>query len=278
MHIFYLTFARSYCIIFLQKIDVQGQYAAILTNRLIQTEVFCIKTQKYLYVVFLVLTVVMTILTLYDSLAGISGTGDSIFRSVWVVFILTAFVAIQVICLFTIKPKFTLYRAGFYLLHVGLVLLLIGCFVYYIAGDVVSVTVPVDDSALYNQIKREEADEKGNDLLRLDFYLGVSDFTVERYEAEDGLPASDKYYEATLRIMPEGTREVEEIELTVNHPHHEDGWKIYLMNYDRATESAVQLMLKYDPGEYVTLSGIWMIIAGVFVMCLFRKREAVAKK
>lgn len=241
-------------------------------------EAFLIKTQKYLYWVFLVLTVLMTVLTLYDSLAGISGTDESVFRSVWIVFILTAFVAIQVICLFTVKPKFTLYRAGFYFLHIGLVLMLLGCFVYYIAGDVVSVTVPIDDSALYNQIKREESDENGNDLLRLDFYLGISDFVVERYEAEEGMPASDKYYEATLMIMPEGTRDVEEISLTVNHPHREDGWKIYLMNYDRVTESAVQLMLKYDPGEYVTLSGIWMIIVGTFIMCLFRKREAVAEK
>lgn len=241
-------------------------------------EVCAIKIQKYLYWIFLILSIFMTVFTVVASVTGTSGTDESIFRSVWVVFILAAFVVIQVICLFTIKPKFNLYRAGFYILHIGLVLLLTGCFVYYISGDVVNVSVPINDTAVYNEIKRDTEDESERDVLKLDFYLGVSDFYLERYEAEDGQHASDKFYEATLMIMPEGSRDIEEISLTVNGPHHEDGWKIYLMNYDKATESAVQLMLKYDPAEYVTLAGIWMVIAGAFVMCLLRKREAVVEE
>lgn len=234
-----------------------------------------IKLQKYLYWALLILSGVMTVFTVIASVTGTSGTEQSVFGSVWVVFILAAFVVVQVICLFSLKPKFTLYRAGFYLLHIGLVLLLSGCFVYYIAGDVVNVSVPVDSTQIYREIKRETADANGNDTLKLDFGIGVSNFTVERYEPEEeGGAAVDKYYEATLLIMPEGTRNVEEIPLIVNEPHRESGWKIYLMNYDRVSESAVQLMMKYDPGEYITLAGIWMVIAGSVVMCLLKKREA----
>lgn len=221
------------------------------------------------------LSMIMTVFTVFASVTGTSGTQESIFNSVWVVLLLALFVVVQVICLFTLKPKFTLYRAGFYLLHIGLVLLLAGCFIYYIAGDMVNVTVPVDSTQLYRVIKRREPDSNGNDTINLDFSIGVSNFEVERYEPQaEGMPATDKYYQATLLIMPEGSRDIEEIPLIVNEPHHESGWKIYLMNYDRVSESAVQLMMKYDPGEYVTLTGIWMIIAGSVVMCLLRKEKA----
>lgn len=222
----------------------------------------------------LVLSGVMTVFTVIASVTGTSGTEESIFNSVWVVFLLAAYVVVQIICLFSLKPKFTLYRTGFYLLHIGLVLLLAGCFVYYIAGDVVNVSIPVDSSQMYRQIKRETPDTNGNDILNLDFGIGVSNFVVERYDDTDDGMAIDKYYEATLLIMPEGSRNIEEVPLSVNQPHRESGWKIYLMNYDRVTESAVQVMMKYDPGEYVTLAGMWMCIAGSVVMCLLRKREA----
>lgn len=220
------------------------------------------------------MSVVMTIFTVIASVTATSGTEQSIFNSVWVVFILAAFVVIQVICLFTVKRKFDLYKVGFYIFHVGIVLLLCGCFIYYIAGDVINVSVPVDSSAVYSEIKREGPDKNGNDILKLDFGLGVSDFRVERYEASEDAAESDKYYETTLLIMPEGTRNIERVSLSVNNPHRESGWKIYLMNYDRITESSVQLMLKNDPGEYISLAGIWMMIGGTVIMCLLKKRKA----
>lgn len=215
----------------------------------------------------------MTLLTVIASITGTAGTEESIFRSVWVVFILAAFVAIQVICLFSLKPKFTLYRAGFYLLHIGLVLFLAGSFVYYISGDKLTVAVPVDSSTMYNQIKRAEVGPQESEFVKLNFDMGISDFKVEKYEAEDGLPASDKYYEAKLIVMPEGTRNIEEISLEVNKPYRIGGWKIYLMGYDGTTGSTVSLMMKYDPAEFVSTAALWMVIAGSVIMCLLRKRE-----
>ena len=57
---------------------------------------------------------------------------------------------------------------------------------------------------MYNEVKRNPVPEGKSANLRLDFYLGVAEFEVERYDA-----TQDKFYEATLRIMPEGSREVE---------------------------------------------------------------------
>ena len=209
------------------------------------------------------------VITVAVSFSGTSATEESFFKSPWIVFVFAAYVFVQIVCLFSLKPKFTLYRAGFYALHIGLVLFLAGSFFYYIGGDAVNVSVPVEKNMMYNEVRRNPVPEGKSANLRLDFYLGVSDFKVERYDA-----TQDKFYEATLKIMPEGTREVETHSLTVNHPHREDGWKIYLMNYDRAEGSAVQLLLKRDPGEYICLAGIWLSIAGSVMMCLMRKREA----
>jgi cytochrome c biogenesis protein ResB len=233
-----------------------------------------IKIQKILYIGLFVVSVLMTVLTVVASVMGNAGTQDSVFTGIWVVLILAAFVAIQVICLFTLKPKFTLYRAGFYLLHVGLVLFLAGSFIYYIAGDKLDVAVAVDPTATYSQIKRVSDDPEKTELVKLGFDMGIADFKVEKYAAEDGLPASDKYYEAALMIVPGGTREVTNVSLTVNHPYRTGGWKIYLMGYDGTTGSTVNLMLKRDPAEFVSTAGLWMVIAGGVVMCLLRKREA----
>ncbi len=228
--------------------------------------------RKNLYIGFLMISIILTALTVVDSVKGTSGTDGSIFKSVWVIFVFAAYVLIQLICLFNIKPNFSIYRCGFYLLHIGLVLLLTGCFVYYISGDKVNVSVPVESNTIYSEIKRQEPDKNGNDMLKLGFGLGVSDFKVERYSEEDGVEGTDKYYEATLMIMADGERDIKEISLTVNNPHRQNGYKIYLMNYDKLTESSVQLMIKYDPGEYVTLTGIWFTVIGTFVMCLLRKK------
>lgn len=236
-------------------------------------EVAAIKLQKILYIGLFAVSVLMTLLTVIASVMGNAGTEESVFADIWVVLILAAFVAIQVICLFTLKPKFTLYRAGFYLLHVGLVLFLAGSFIYYIAGDKLDVAVAVNPSATYGQIKRMSDDSSQAEYVKLGFDMGIADFKVEKYEAEDGQPASDKYYEAFLMIVPDGTREVTNVPLSVNRPYRTAGWKIYLMGYDGTTGSTVNLMLKRDPAEFVSTAGLWMTIAGAVIMCLLRKRE-----
>lgn len=228
--------------------------------------------RKVLYLILLVLSAVMTVLTVITSVLGTAGTEQSVFHSTWVVFVFAAFVLIQLVCLFTLKPRFSVYYVGFYLLHIGLVLTLVGCFVYYLVGDVVNVSIPVDRTAVYSEILREEPDSSGNTTLKLGFGLGVTDFKVEKYTEETGVTGTDKHYEATLQILANGKRVPETVSLTVNHPHHQNGWKIYLMNYDSITQSSVQLMLKKDPGEYVTLTGLWFIIIGTFVMCLLRRK------
>lgn len=236
-------------------------------------EVADIRLRRNIYMAFFAVSTLIVILTVIASITGTSGTEQSVFKSVWVVLVFAFFVAIQIICLFSIKIKFTRYQVGFYLLHIGLVLFLTGSFVYYIIGDKLSVSIPVDATATYNQIKRMSKEEGQSEYVKLDFDVGVSDFKVEKYEAEEGKVAQDKYYEATLMIVPEGTRDVTNLPLVVNKPYRIDGWKIYLMGYDGTTGTTVSLLFKRDPAEFVSTTGLWMIIVGAVIMCLLRKRK-----
>lgn len=229
--------------------------------------------KRNIYIVFFILSVIMTVMTVIVSVTGTAGTEESLFKSPWVVLIFAAFAAIQLICLFSIERTFNLYRAGFYLLHIGLVLFLTGSFIYYITGDKLNVSIPVDSTATYNKIKRLSDEGVESEFVKLDFDIGVSDFKVEKYEAKEGEVAEDKYYEATLMIIPKGTRDVTSIPLIVNKPYRYEGWKIYLMGYDGTTGSTVSLLFKKDPTEFISTVGLWMIIAGAVVMCLLRKRE-----
>ena len=211
--------------------------------------------------------------TVIASALGNAGMPQSIFNSIWVVFILAAFAALQIIGLFAFKPKMDIRTVGFYLLHIGLVLFLAGNFVYYLAGDTMNVAIKVDPTISYNQVKKDTGDSGKDEFVKLGFDLGVSDFKVETYPAEGGMPPIDKYYEATLMITPADSRETKNIPLIVNKPYRTNGWKIFLMSYDKVTGDVV-LMLKNDPAEYVGIAGVWMIIAGTVCMCLLKKRKA----
>lgn len=227
--------------------------------------------QRKYYVIFGALSALITFLTIVVSIQGTAGTENSLFHSPWIVFVFVAFVAVQVLGIFTYKGKLNLRGIGFYLTHIGIVIYFVGCFIYYISGQKIPVTLIVDKTAMYNQI-RTYSETGSDDYVKLPFDIGVSKFIVEKYE--DG---SDKYYEATLMVGPSGSRDIYYEALSVNHPYRIDGWKIYLMGYDGTSGSTISLLMKYDPGEYLSLTGLTMMISGCILLCLFRKKEGGKK-
>ena len=67
-----------------------------------------------------------------------------------------------------------------------------------------------------------------------------------------------------MRILGD---EVQDVLLQVNHPVLYDGWKFYLMDYDREAGSYVTLYAKNDPGNLPIRIGIWMLLIGTVLMC-----------
>lgn len=226
------------------------------------------KFREKLYLFFAALSVTIIVLTLISSLQKTSGTGDSVFAwgdGMMTVVVCTIFALIQFICLFTFKPRKNIRTLGFYLLHIGLLVLLLGCFLYYNAGT------DNDEDGIKDNLKYVQvvpSDKIYSEYATLGFGIGITDAGVTYYR--DGTP---KYYYADM-IVDLGTGEsAKKITLSVNHPHHENGWKIYLMDYNDTT-GQVTLMFKRDPGEYLTSAGIWMVIIGTFLMCFVRRRKA----
>ncbi len=74
-----------------------------------------------------------------------------------------------------------------------------------------------------------------------------------------------KKYTATVSFFEGKDRTVKQ--LTVNHPLRKKGFKIYLMSYNDASRTAT-LLFKKDYGEWLSTSGLVLIMGGTFFHCL----------
>jgi hypothetical protein len=61
--------------------------------------------------------------------------------------------------------------------------------------------------------------------------------------------------------------------LTVNNPVVHRGWRIYLSSYDEHGRRYVILTLRRDPGRLLVASGLWTLVAGAFVLGLYRQHK-----
>lgn len=144
---------------------------------------------------------------------------------------------------------------GFYAMHLGLVVVLIGFALFELAGDAVSANVPIGSDTYYANIGRENGE-----ICELGFNFRITDFNVDYHE--DG---SEKQYRAGIEFADAVSLRVEKDELAVNHPIRKNGWRIYLMSY---SGDYVNLMFRYDPGDYVVKTGIWITAAGTILSLL----------
>ena len=160
------------------------------------------------------------------------------------------------------KPSGSLpKRVGFYMTHGGIVLILAGFALFELAGDSITAAVPVGGDAYYSNIQRENGE-----VCDLGFNFRVDRFWIERYD--DG---PEKQYCAVLSFADAVTLREETAELSVNHTLRRGGWKIYLMNYGFAADGIgefVNLLFRYDPGEYVVKAGVAVLIAGTLLELL----------
>ena len=197
---------------------------------------------------------------------GLSGTvpADSFLGNLTVLVLLISMGALTILCVFlsTVGGKL-LYKIGFYVVHCGLVVLIIG----FVLTNLTSMKC-------YGELT--ELDAEGSLAPSVEFYegdvlksrvdlthsVGLKSITTEYYDS--GQP---RHYEAILVLVDKNTKEtVKEISVTVNHPVRIDGMKWYLMNASEDGESAT-LLVKSNPGEYVVIVGAVTLIIGTFVMC-----------
>ena len=180
------------------------------------------------------------------------------FSNWYVVLLLGIFALTQIICIIT--QKFSFKKIGFYLLHIGLIAFLLGNFMYFMKGQLVEMVMPIDGMS-YSSIKKDTGE-----FIDLGFGISINEFNLEKYPDTE----VDKWYEVKVTVNRSGIPENEI--LAVNNPVRANGWKMYLIDY---SGKSIGVLFKYDPGEYISLTGLWMIISGSFIMCFSGMRRKV---
>ncbi|MBO5778033.1 MAG: cytochrome c biogenesis protein ResB [Clostridia bacterium] len=177
------------------------------------------KLHYFTYIVMLILTVVLAIASVVAAALG----DISLFTGGLAAIVFIVFAILQIICLAVYQPGFTPYKIGFYLMHIGLLILLAGLAAFELAGNDMTVQVPVSESgAYYDNIKNENGD-----TIDLGYAFKITDFTVEKYPS-----GADKYYRADVAFTDPTTLAVNNDYLEVNRTLRQNGWKMYLMDYN----------------------------------------------
>ncbi len=177
------------------------------------------KLHYFTYIAMLILTVVLAI----GSIAAAALGDITLFTGGLAALVFIAFAILQIVCLAVYQPGWTPYKIGFYLMHVGLLILLAGLAAFELAGNDMTVQVPVSESgAYYDNIKNEDGD-----TIDLGYAFKITDFTVEKYPS-----GADKYYRADVAFTDPTTLAVKNDYLEVNRTLRQNGWKMYLMDYN----------------------------------------------
>lgn len=226
------------------------------------------------------------------------------------------------------KFRFKFRKLGFYLSHLGVVIILVGACLSYTKSEKVGFAAGVGRQYVMDKLVDPR---KPDVVVNLDYSFYITDFKVEKFDPffslferddtapdgfrfkkrykvrdgkillDDGLGAldesklkdpagnwvphvligqdyilqkekpRDKWYSANFNIVDGDIKK--QFVLEVNSPVSYKKWRFYLMSYgrDRYGEYLV-ITARKDPGRIPVISGIWMLIIGIFMICFLRKK------
>lgn len=256
---------------------------------------------------------------------------EAVYRGGLMISLMGILSILSLICCF--KQKFHIKKLGFYLSHLGVVVLLAGALTSFIWGKKVNFGTYIGKQYFNDKIYNLQTQQPVP--VDLGFSFSVSEFKVEKFDPvfsvykmpdqkntspekikdyslingkiilDDELGTfsvaelkdpngewkphillkdkfvlftnkpGDKWYSANLNIR-DGKFE-KAFPLAVNHPVSYKKWRFYLMNYGRDQRGQYLLMTgRNDPGRIVVISGIWILILGIFMICLLRKNKEIS--
>jgi len=79
------------------------------------------------------------------------------------------------------------------------------------------------------------------------------------------------FYGVTLLVRDGELETARRVE--INAPASYGGWRFYLMSYDSRNLSHVDIFVRRDPGRAAVIAGMWILIAGAFVLAFQRRRR-----
>ena len=253
--------------------------AAVKSGVRINKKLACV-----LYIILGMVTVALLIMTVFASASGEEARYPAVSTIAFV--LLGTAIAVSVVAF---NPQKSFYDIGFYLLHTGIVIFLAGMMIFALKGSSHYVALPDlsditretenhmktvygwsdDDIDRLKSYRNQIAADSG-EIIDLGFNFRITDFETLYYEDSEAV----KHYEADVEFfLSNGTTEAKA--LTVNHPLYREGWKIYLMNVGVSPYGyeQINLLIKKDPAEFLSVAGIILIVCGTFAMCLFPEKS-----
>lgn len=98
----------------------------------------------------------------------------------------------------------------------------------------------------------------------------VAQYPVEGVGVLQPAGQMDKFYEVDFKIITkvEGEEDQSEIvRMEVNKPVSHNGWKFYLLDYDKRDHRHVWISARKDPGAIFVVVGCWLLMIGTSMMC-----------
>lgn len=180
------------------------------------------------YIILAALVGLMLIAATVASFAGdgsiFAGTGT--LASQWFpITLLGLYALVQIGCLALYHFGFNVYKIGFALLHVGILVMLVGFLAGATGGERYFQTYVIGgmpDDTVYR-----ESDTAAHPL---GYFVGATNFTLEKYEPDENGNRADKYYRVDM-IFIEPSGEQETASLEMNKTYRKEGLKYYLMSY-----------------------------------------------
>jgi len=215
----------------------------------------------------IILLVVLVMFMLAGAIPVMGGAQVAIFHTPFFI-LLTAGLSISVLTCCWKRRSINFRNAGFQLTHLGIIVILIGAMVGFLFAKKSEFALPISGEHEIRQLPTGVDDSYFN----LDFGITVTDFRVDFYE-QTGQKANPtpKHFQASLTIRDKDNSTTKH-ELMVNHPVEHDGWRFFLMSYDRESRRYVELSARNDPGRNIVFAGIAMLMLGISITC-FRKNE-----
>ena len=277
---------------------------------------------------FGILLLCLIVLLLLTAVLPIGGGRDAtdVYYSPVLLLLLALLSGSSVWCCF--KRRFSAKRIGFYLVHLGVVAILAGAFIGYLAGTKGTLQLSLTPSQPTGRLLTEGGDtlefgfKVAAEGFEVQFYpplyqlfrslppdqirpgqmpferageldagrdkvwkIGGAEFAVsnlrkdgawvERHRLDDGSvlfrgPQTPSYFGVTLLI------DGKKLPVSINHPAGYKGWRFYLMSYDQMARRFVQISARRDPGRNTVIAGIWITMAGTFLLGFRREKGGAA--
>ncbi|MCK5834672.1 MAG: cytochrome c biogenesis protein ResB [Lentisphaeria bacterium] len=87
----------------------------------------------------------------------------------------------------------------------------------------------------------------------------------------------EREYTVMAKIFDKERNVMKEQVVKINYPIDYDGWRFYLMSYDKERGTSITVLAKNDPGIPFVTYGLWMLLIGVFAFSITQLLVEVKK-